>query len=405
MAKSFISAVEMLMSMQRWNFLPRIETWTEAENAAYVAHLGYATAREMGEDDGFIRHLILRTLLQSFTKYELSDIPRHTVETLEEIPVKGPGTGRNYYDILRDDAVRKIAPLFPRPIGDELSPYMKARAEFGDEDPETARRIENLFNYCKRRAALEECLTNKKIYERAYKEREAEIRRSISEIPGHEAYEQIVSNYEEYFLTVRNLKYLIRWNRIKRSLESSVLAHTYAVALLAAVYSLYEEKMFAGIYEPHVFDSEKLQLDAVLLSLFHDILESLTGDVITPVKHKINDLTASTERRPLWDQVEDKHREIIKKTMPPSVKKDAQSRGLLDELAMDSAFSVSSFTKQCDMLALVIECVSELRNNPAIPEMRTTANDYIERLRNSEWFSLRQLAQEIGMEYPEVLRG
>ncbi|HBG13944.1 MAG TPA: hypothetical protein DDW96_01255, partial [Synergistaceae bacterium] len=226
----------------------------------------------MGEDDGFIRHLILRTLLQSFTKYELSDIPRHTVEILEEIPVKGPGTGRNYYDTLRDDAVRKIAPLFPRPIGDELSPYMKARAEFEDEDPETARRIENLFNYCKRQAALEECLTNKKIYERAYKAREAEIRRSISEIPGHEAYEQIVSNYEEYFLTVRNLKYLIRWNRIKRSLESSVLAHTYAVALLAAVYSLYEEKMFAGIYESRVFDSEKLQLDAVLLSLFHDIL-------------------------------------------------------------------------------------------------------------------------------------
>jgi len=57
------------------------------------------------------------------------------------------------------------------------------------------------------------------------------------------------------------------------------------------------------------------------------------------------------------------------------------------------------------MPALVIECVSELRNNPVIPEMRTTPNDYVERLRNSEWFSLRQLAQEIGMEYPEVLRG
>jgi len=140
------------------------------------------------------------------------------------------------------------------------------------------------------------------------------------------------------------------------------------------------------------------------LSLFHDILESLTGDVITPVKHKINELTASTERRPLWDQVEDKQREIIKNTMPPRVKEDTQARGLLDELAMDRAFSVSSLTKQCDMLALIIECVLELRNNPAIPEMRTTANEYLERLRNSEWFSLRQLAQEIGMEYPEVLR-
>jgi len=56
------------------------------------------------------------------------------------------------------------------------------------------------------------------------------------------------------------------------------------------------------------------------------------------------------------------------------------------------------------MLALIIECVLELRNNPAIPEMRATANDYLERLRNSEWFSPRQLAQEIGMEYPEVLK-
>ena len=136
-----------------------------------------------------------------------------------------------------------------------------------------------------------------------------------------------------------------------------------------------------------------------------DILESLTGDVITPVKHKINALTASTERRSLWDQVEDKHREIIKRTIPPKVKEDVRARGLLDELGTEKAFSVSSFTKQCDMLALVMECVLEPRNNPAIAEMRTTANDYLERLKNSEWFSLRQFAQEIGMEYTEVLKG
>lgn len=49
-----------------------------------------------------------------------------------------------------------------------------------------------------------------------------------------------------------------------------------------------------------------------------------------------------------------------------------------------------------------LKCQSDIA---VIPEMRTTANDYLERLRNSEWFSLRQLAQEIGMEYPEVLRG
>jgi len=396
MARSLISALKRLMSMQRWNFLPRIETWTEAENAAYVAHLGYAIAKEAGKDDEFVNHLILRALLQSFTKFEISDIPRHTIESLERIPVEDNKKGGNYYEILRDDAARKISPLFPRPIGEKLLPYMKAKLQLKEKN--FAQEVDHIFNYCKRRAALEECLTNSKIYKAAYEKREEEIIKSIKEIPNYEEYEQTAENYKEYFITVRNLKYLIRWNRIKRTLESSVLAHTYVVTLLAAVYSLYEERMFAPIYGEEIF-KENFHIGSVLLSLFHDILESLTGDVISPVKQRINELGTSKESRPLWDIVEDKQRKVIKETMPPKVKKDVEEKGLLNELSTKEAFSVSSFTKQCDMLALVIECILELENNPAIPEMQTTAANYLEQLKTSEWFSLRQLAQEISMEY------
>lgn len=102
--------------------------------------------------------------------------------------------------------------------------------------------------------------------------------------------------------------------------------------------------------------------------------------------------------------VEDKQRKVIKETMPFKVKEDVEAKGLLNELSMAEAFSVSSFTKQCDMLALVIECILELENNPAIPEMQTTAANYLEKLKTSEWFSLRQLAQEISMEYGEVVK-
>ena len=404
MARSLISALKRLMSMQRWNFLPRIETWTEAENAAYVAHLGYAIARQMGENDKFVDHLILRALLQSFTKFEISDIPRHTIESLENIPVKDKKRGENYYETLRNEAAHKIAPLFPRPIGGELLPYMKAKLQLDSEEPKIIKRVDSIFNYCKRKAALEECITNKKVYESAYIKREEEIRKSIREIPDYEEYDRIVESHKEYFLTVRNLKYLIRWNRIKRTLESSVLAHTYVVALLAAVYSLYEEKMFAPIYGLEIFAGGKFHIESVLLSLFHDILESLTGDVISPVKQKINELAASNEENPLWDMVEDKQRKVIKETMPFKVKEDVEAKGLLNELSMAEAFSVSSFTKQCDMLALVIECILELENNPAIPEMQTTAANYLEKLKTSEWFSLRQLAQEISMEYGEVVK-
>jgi len=173
------------------------------------------------------------------------------------------------------------------------------------------------------------------------------------------------------------------------------------VALLAAVYSLYEERMFAPIYGPDIF-KEKFHIESVLLSLFHDILESLTGDVISPVKQRINELGTSKEGRPLWDIVEDKQRKVIKETMPPKVKEDVEKKRLLDELSTEKSFSVSSFTKQCDMLALVIECILELENNPAIPEMQTTATNYLEQLKTSEWFSLRQLAQEISMEYGNI---
>jgi hypothetical protein len=34
--------------------------------------------------------------------------------------------------------------------------------------------------------------------------------------------------------------------------------------------------------------------------------------------------------------------------------------------------------------------------------MQTTATNYLEQLKTSEWFSLRQLAQEISMEYGNI---
>ncbi|MGA9108898.1 MAG: hypothetical protein ACLPSL_05660 [Smithella sp.] len=42
MKDTLVDAITSLFMIQRWNFLPRVETWVEAENVAYSAHIGFA---------------------------------------------------------------------------------------------------------------------------------------------------------------------------------------------------------------------------------------------------------------------------------------------------------------------------------------------------------------------------
>ena len=68
-------AVSTLFTIQRWNFLLRVETWVEAENVAYFAHVGFVLAVET---DGFSDEMrfafLARTLLKALHKHKLSDV-------------------------------------------------------------------------------------------------------------------------------------------------------------------------------------------------------------------------------------------------------------------------------------------------------------------------------------------
>ncbi len=403
MARTLISALEMLTSLQRWNFLPRIETWTETENATYTAHMAYLIAKETNESEDFIKHLLLRIMLQSLRKYEISDISKNTVNILKSIQLSDKyKQNDNYFNKLIDYAANKTVELFPRPIGKTLGKYIEDNSELCDRD--VSQRIEHIFKYCKCKAALQECLTNSLIYENYYKSAIKEIEKSITEIDEHKIYDEIISKSEAYLNTVRNLKYLRRWNRINRSIETSVLAHTYVVTLLAIVYSLNECDTFSYLYSKNYKVDSRLDYLSILRSLFHDLLESLTGDVITPVKTKINELASKYGKTDLWEEVENKYKETIRLRMPDSIKEDDKRYSLLDELSLKIPYSVESIVKQCDMSALIIECIFELKANPSINEMQDTYSKYIDRLKNSEWLSIRQLTHELLIEFPSLYK-
>ncbi len=87
---SLLDAIQSLFTLQRWNFLPRVETWVEAENVAYSTHIGYALAREQTSlNEQALEKFLIRSLLKSFNKHGLSDVPHRTRKVLENVAGEG----------------------------------------------------------------------------------------------------------------------------------------------------------------------------------------------------------------------------------------------------------------------------------------------------------------------------
>ena len=81
----FLDAISTLFSLHRWNFVPRVETWVEAENVAYVSHLIYAVGRGAGLNNQQVEKALARAILKSFNKHFLSDISHYTRKAINDL--------------------------------------------------------------------------------------------------------------------------------------------------------------------------------------------------------------------------------------------------------------------------------------------------------------------------------
>ena len=81
----FLDAISTLFTLQRWNFVPRVETWVEAENVAYVSHLIYAVGRGAGLSGQQVEKALARAILKSFNKHFLSDISHYTRKAINDV--------------------------------------------------------------------------------------------------------------------------------------------------------------------------------------------------------------------------------------------------------------------------------------------------------------------------------
>lgn len=387
MEDSFIAALKSMLTIQRWNLQPKIETWVEAENAVAVAHLAYCIAKEKEDEisDKQINHLLFRILLKSLNKHYTTDISHFVTDELK-------GDHELIWEKVVNKYAGKIAKLLPRDISTLLGKYLVYEGDYGsrpenDEDADADEygfpyitkeqrfRFEKIILFCQNRLAIQEIEASAKVYPEYYKEIEKKCNAIRSECPE---YNEIVEENKEYFRTITRLKYIRRWNTTNRFIPSSVLGHTYVVAILSIVLSLYE-----GKNEPFI-------REALLRAMFHDVPESMTGDIITPVKEELKiykkDLVSEIEKKLTKEKFIDKAPKGIKEILGSADSPDSPLR----DLSNKDVKSAISLVMDCDRLALMVECLNEKEAKVEISEMEETYLKYYRELSNSEWPTVRQ---------------
>jgi putative hydrolases of HD superfamily len=402
MKPTLVDAITSLFMIQRWNFLPRVETWVEAENVAYSAHIGFALLCDTIDKPLEFKKLafdyLAYEILKPLTKHFLSDVSYRFKNALNE-SIKDPKQKWNRK--VEERALADTRSLFPRMIRPQVAEYLVESRDI---------RIIELCKYVQRNTALQECEKNSTVYREYYEGYIKEIKGSINQFCKESSWmkklDKAFKRYNKrvtkgdadviklpgYLKVIRNLKYLRRWNRINRSIETNVLSHTYVVTLLTL--------LFTWMHEESKKLDQDFKIQTLQRALFHDVPEALTGDIITPVKDIIK--REYPKEKNLWADLENKLAVTPIKILTgtsSNLSKYIDKNHLLDDVSDHEKNSAASLVKDCDRMALVIECIQEGFGAKIPLEMSRVYPDYLEELQNSEWPYIREFAAKLATRY------
>ncbi|HCA28860.1 MAG TPA: 5'-deoxynucleotidase [Ruminococcaceae bacterium] len=143
-----------------------------------------------------------------------------------------------------------------------------------------------------------------------------------------------------FFAMVSRMKYITRWALMRNTRTENVSEHSHDVAVIAHALALLTNKRFGG------------KVDAgrcVLLALYHDMPEILTGDLPTPVKYY------NPAIRDAYKQVERVSGEKLLSMLPNDLRDDYKPLLLPDDQTMEE----NRLVRAADKIAALIKCIEE----------------------------------------------
>lgn len=143
-----------------------------------------------------------------------------------------------------------------------------------------------------------------------------------------------------FYAYLSRMKHIFRWSLMKNSQQESLSVHTLDTAVIAHALGILRNRRFGGNC-----DVERL----VLLAIYHDCSEILTGDMPTPIKYY------NPEIKEAYKKVERVANKKLVEMLPEDLQADYAP--LLEHNGEDP--ELLKLLKAADKISALIKCVEE----------------------------------------------
>lgn len=255
------------LSMKRWNNFPRIEDVSHLDNVWFVMHvalfLAYLEEKEWNKVDR--KFLLKRIMFNSLSGLVLSDISSWTRDYILKIDNK-------VFDKIEKKAFEYI-------LLDDAPEYIKKDIKNTLNDNSKTLEL-SIIAAAKKYAWYMECKVNEKVFWDIYDVPLNQITLDLEEKRKNlKSLHNLLNNksYKKYLTHIRRLNHSMRWNQQTRMFPISVMSHLFIITFIS--YIIWEMENANGSN----YDIEEL----MLRSIYHDIPEAITWDIITPTKKAV----------------------------------------------------------------------------------------------------------------------
>ncbi len=166
-----------------------------------------------------------------------------------------------------------------------------------------------------------------------------------------------------FFAMLSRMKYINRWALMRNTRTENICEHSHDVAVLAHALALLQNHRFGGKVDAQA---------CVMLSVYHDVPEILTGDLPTPVKYD------NPAIREAYRQVETVSTNKLLMLLPEDLKTEYSYWLLPDKQVLCEELRI---VKAADKLAALIKCIEEIKQgNREFVKARQSTEDALREL-------------------------
>ncbi|RDE22554.1 5'-deoxynucleotidase [Motiliproteus coralliicola] len=189
-----------------------------------------------------------------------------------------------------------------------------------------------------------------------------------------------------FFAYIDKLRWVIRWGLKRNTVPENVKEHSWDVATIAHALAVIRNRVFGGNVDVNA---------VVVAAIYHDSVEAVCSDVITPVKYH------SRQIREAFKEIERTAEKELVAMLPEELKEDFSRYLVEDNLPQEH----QQLIKMADSITAYLKCQMELKNGNM--QFSKAAESIGERLKSYEQpeidYFLRVFAPSYDLTLDEIL--